>query len=725
MSLEYLSGPLAELWLQALAHFLWQGTALAALVMVLLKLVAPRTPQGRYVLYLMGLCAMAICPLVTFLLLCSALPVDAEIVAASEFVLSNESIVQEAADIVLAPSAANPQAWEEVARPWILGGWISGVAVLLARLVLSWIGMILVTRPRASLAVSQLHSITARLAARLGMRRVPVVRASSRVTDAAAVGFWRPIILLPAAWVTELPPDMLEAVIAHELAHIRRFDLWWNLLQRVVETVLFYHPAVWWLSQRVRAERECCCDELAVSATHQRLVYATTLEFVARRQAGLVRPLVAVTLGDTDMALLQRVRQILGLAPATGGGWGAIVLLAIVIPVTFWLPTGASVPAVQADEEQNVSGDLAQVRETERREGERREPERRDEIRKVEVRRDGDRPQAERREGDARSRPEPQSGRGEVRVEIRRGPEVGPRGNEGRPGERRVEESRDVRREGDRIIVEEHRREENRGPNSSGGPRPPFGPGNPGPLSGNRQGPPVAQEMGEMMRVIADLRREVEQLRNEVRELKGQRSQGPQGPGMREGNRFSPDRPDQPGRQIERPTLPGQPGGDRPGMGPGRGPQGPPAGNRPQDPPRDSDRRPGSGPQPNPRGPADAPRANPGARDGNRPAGAPRDGDRPSTGPRDGDRPNAGPRDADRPQNQPRGPRDGERREGAQRDGERREGERREEGAVEVEARAVIYEYRYNPVTLTIEKMPRGKDCGGVLFDPIDITALD
>ena len=68
------------------------------------------------------------------------------------------------------------------------------------------------------------------------------------------------MILLPTSWLTELPPDMLESIIAHELAHIRRGDLWVNLLQRVIEVLLFYHPAVWWLSQRIRVERELCCD---------------------------------------------------------------------------------------------------------------------------------------------------------------------------------------------------------------------------------------------------------------------------------------------------------------------------------------------------------------------------------------------------------------------------------------------------------------------------------
>ena len=106
----------------------------------------------------------------------------------------------------------------------------------------------------------------------------PRVRVCRRVAEAVAIGLFKPMILLPAAWLSELPPDMLEAVLAHELAHVRRLDLWVNLLQRLVETLLFYHPAMWWLSHRLRTERELCCDELAATVTNDRVRYAETLE---------------------------------------------------------------------------------------------------------------------------------------------------------------------------------------------------------------------------------------------------------------------------------------------------------------------------------------------------------------------------------------------------------------------------------------------------------------
>src|SRR2546422_656218 len=104
----------------------------------------------------------------------------------------------------------------------------------------------------------------ARLAARLRIRRPVRVLESAVVQVPAVIGWLRPVILLPASALTGLTPLQLDALVAHELAHVRRYDYLVNLIQSVIETLLFYHPAVWWASQQVREEREHCCDDLAV-----------------------------------------------------------------------------------------------------------------------------------------------------------------------------------------------------------------------------------------------------------------------------------------------------------------------------------------------------------------------------------------------------------------------------------------------------------------------------
>jgi len=166
--------------------------------------------------------------------------------------------------------------------------------------------------------------------------------------ESLVTGFLRPMVLLPAAWLVEMPPAMLEAVIAHELAHIRRFDLWVNLFQRLLETLLFYHPAVWWLSRRLRLAREMCCDELAAAATGERVVYASALELAARKRLVPARSLLEVALGVTRMTLLQRVRNVLGLAAESERDrWWPAAVLALLVPPVIWFVSATAVTLAQ------------------------------------------------------------------------------------------------------------------------------------------------------------------------------------------------------------------------------------------------------------------------------------------------------------------------------------------------------------------------------------------
>ena len=118
-----------------------------------------------------------------------------------------------------------------------------------------------------------------------------------RVDTPTVIGWLRPVVLLPVAALANLTPDQVQAILAHELAHVRRHDFVVNLLQTIAETLLFYHPAVWWLSHRIRVEREHCCDDIAVEVCGDPVGYAealTTLAAWARlraRAGGRVAPI--------------------------------------------------------------------------------------------------------------------------------------------------------------------------------------------------------------------------------------------------------------------------------------------------------------------------------------------------------------------------------------------------------------------------------------------------
>ena len=173
----------------------------------------------------------------------------------------------------------------------------------------------------ASPAAEGLQQIVARLSRRLHIGRGVRLLESTLVDVPTVIGWLKPVVLLPASALAGLSPQQLEAILAHELAHIRRHDYLVNLLQTLVETLLFYHPAVWWLSRRIRVERENCCDDLAVSLCGDPVTYATALADLEELR-GAARP-AFLAMAATGGSLLQRVRRLLG-APSHAGrapGW--------------------------------------------------------------------------------------------------------------------------------------------------------------------------------------------------------------------------------------------------------------------------------------------------------------------------------------------------------------------------------------------------------------------
>ncbi|HSG72033.1 MAG TPA: M56 family metallopeptidase, partial [Planctomycetaceae bacterium] len=473
-----------------LIHFLWQGTCIALVYKSAESLDIFRSSRHRYVLGLLCLTCMLLTPVATYVLRDSVIT----------------SLKSDSANATANTESVMAENMRE--RNWsflVIAIWITGVALQGIRLSMGYRRMRRWQTHVLPLPDSLLQR-SSEFAARLGLSRFRRIYLSTHVREAMAVGFFRPIILVPASWLTQLPASTLEAVIAHELAHIRRFDLWVNLYQRTVETLLFYHPAVWWLSSRIRDERELCCDEIAARTTGKNLEYALALEDVARcvyRET----PLLGMSFsGEKNMKLLKRVRHVLGLSTmAKRSLWWPAGLLALMLPLAFYASS------LLADDEEEKRDRPA----AERREGEQQPRER-------ERERDGDRPQPEReRDGD---RPRPDR-------------------------EREVDRPRTDRERGDAPPREGFRppREGFRpdGPRPDG-PRPPLGDRDTpfrNRFEGDRPERPLPPPNPNARR-DDDLRREVEQLRREVAELREllRRQRGPEGPSRREGD-ARPDRP--------------------------------------------------------------------------------------------------------------------------------------------------------------------------------------
>jgi TonB family protein len=165
-------------------------------------------------------------------------------------------------------------------------------------------------RRRGKSAGDSIIAMVDRLTRVMGVGRRVRVLISSMADTPSVVGWLRPVIVLPAATLMGLTPLQLEAVLAHELGHIKRYDYLVNILQILVETLLFYHPAVWWTSRRIRMERELCCDDLAVRFSGNALRYAralTTLEKLRLRTPG-------VAMASTGGPLLFRIQRLTGIA---------------------------------------------------------------------------------------------------------------------------------------------------------------------------------------------------------------------------------------------------------------------------------------------------------------------------------------------------------------------------------------------------------------------------
>jgi beta-lactamase regulating signal transducer with metallopeptidase domain len=327
---EFLSQPLWHRLSLTLVHFLWQGLAVAVLACATVRILGLKPGNPRYAAYLLAFALMVVAPLVTFGVLRVPVAPAPPVPLLAPAIESSETVPRSVP--APAPKALNkdmpPVGWAhqpplrerfdralQATLPWTLAGWMSGVLILSVRLLLGFLGIRRWRRNLEPLA-DDLRTRVALLSERLGLPGFSRVFVSRRAMEVVALGYLRPMVLLPAALVTRMPPEMVEAVIAHELAHIRRHDLWVNLAQRVVETLLFYHPAVWWLSNHLRRERELCCDALAVQATGERLTYASALETAGRVRLAPGQSALAVGLGQDRKFTLGRVRYVLGLPPA-------------------------------------------------------------------------------------------------------------------------------------------------------------------------------------------------------------------------------------------------------------------------------------------------------------------------------------------------------------------------------------------------------------------------
>jgi TonB family protein len=327
----------------ALVEFVWQGALIAVMASAALRVLRGSDPATRYAVSLLTLLAMAAVPIATGVLAYQTATAPTTVVADAAAVSPAIS------STVLPASGLTTVLARDQWMPAIVLIWAVGVSLSSLHLAVSWL-MVGIVRRGASRLSREAQRQLAVLAARLGIRRCVHIAESAHVAVPTVMGWMRPLILVPASTLAGLSPKQLEAILVHELAHVRRHDYIVNVVQSVIETLLFYHPAVWWMSRRIRAERELCCDDLVVSTSGDRLTYARALaELEAHR---LRTPALAVAANGGD--LMHRITRLLGTAPAdrsaTSIGGVLAVLLALPLIVIGQAAAGARpiVPEVSA-----------------------------------------------------------------------------------------------------------------------------------------------------------------------------------------------------------------------------------------------------------------------------------------------------------------------------------------------------------------------------------------
>jgi beta-lactamase regulating signal transducer with metallopeptidase domain len=242
------------------------------------------------------------------------------------------------------------------ALPWLVAAWVAGVILLTLRLVGAWWRLRRLLTREVRPLVDRWATLTSHMCDAFDVHR-KVQFLESRLADVPVVISWfRPVVLVPTSIMTNLTPAEVEALLVHELAHIRRRDDVVNLLQTVIETLLFYHPAVWWLSARLRQEREHCCDDLAAEMIGDRLVYSRAL--LAAAQLATSRP-ERVAVAATGGKLVVRIRRLLGKSangPAQPQSrWPVVAILLLVMLAAVGLV--ASRPSAQEPSPVNGAAD--------------------------------------------------------------------------------------------------------------------------------------------------------------------------------------------------------------------------------------------------------------------------------------------------------------------------------------------------------------------------------
>jgi GWxTD domain-containing protein len=283
----------------ALLHFLWEGALIALVLTAALPFC--RGAQARY-----GAAGCAVLAMLLAFGVTVAVSIPGQPAAVPPpWAMAGAAHPGAGSGI----AARTPGALEyiAVALPRVVPFWMAGALLIGLYRFGGWMAAQRLRRAGVCAAPPRWQDRLGRLAKRIGVSRPLVLLESGLAEVPLVIGHLRPAILVPLGLLAGLPVQHVEAILLHELAHIRRSDYLVNLMQTLVESLLFYHPAVWWISGLLRTERENCCDDLAVAIQGDARGYAAALVTLEERRQPGREPALAATGGN----LMNRIRRLL------------------------------------------------------------------------------------------------------------------------------------------------------------------------------------------------------------------------------------------------------------------------------------------------------------------------------------------------------------------------------------------------------------------------------
>lgn len=373
-----------------LVHSLWQFAAIALVGFLLDRVLRRRSSSIRYVALLCGLTLMVAAPVVTWIVVPDPLDTipsaDSLIVNVDRPTMIDQRLSSDAPGglealpaltppvgnsaperppaafemtaVIVADTAAEPEPFvDRLARlvaPWlgvIVGAWCCGVVLFFVRPVWSWLNVQRLKTVGVSPVADSVQQALKRIEQKLQIRHRVQLLQSTLVPAPVVVGCFQSVILLPASFISGVPLSQLEAILAHELAHVRRYDYLVNLMQTLVETLFFYHPAVWWMSHRIRIERENCCDDLVVAVLGNKVEYGRALLAVEEFRGATASTLALSAKGGSLLARVNRLFVDPVQDDRSSAGLAALgILLAMITAAGVWSTVIAGADAMTKDE---------------------------------------------------------------------------------------------------------------------------------------------------------------------------------------------------------------------------------------------------------------------------------------------------------------------------------------------------------------------------------------